>query len=42
LREQIADLKGERDHWRGMAEKLLLTDQSTSKPGFWARLMGRS
>lgn len=41
LREQITDLKGERDHWRSMAEKLLLTDQSSSaRPSLWSRLFG--
>lgn len=43
LREQIADLKDERDHWRSMAEKLLLTDQSVkAQPNFWFRLFGVS
>lgn len=43
LREQIADLREDRDRWRSMAEKLLLTDQSVkAQPNFWFRLFGVS
>lgn len=43
LKAQIADIQDERDHWRSMAEKLLLSDQRSQKEGgFWSRLMRRS
>lgn len=42
LREQIAELREERNAWREQAQRLALTDQRTTPPrGFWSRLFGR-
>lgn len=46
LREQVAELREERNAWREQAQRLALTDQRTasqsgSRPGFWSRLFGR-
>ncbi len=53
LQEQIADLRGDRDHWREEAQALhrLLPAPATNAPpegqgkptrGFWARLVGKT
>src|SRR3546814_3623770 len=46
LREQVAELREERNAWREQAQRLALTDQRavsqpSSRPGFWSRLFGR-
>jgi len=46
LREQVAELREERNAWREQAQRLALTDQRThpqSAPqrGFWSRLFSR-
>src|SRR3546814_4368453 len=43
LREQVAELREERNAWREQAQRLALTDQRavsqpSSRPGFWSRL----
>ena len=40
MKAQIFDLREERDHWRDMAQKLLLADQRPPR-GQWSRLLGR-
>lgn len=40
LREQVTELREERNAWREQAQRLALTDQrSASQPGFWGRLV---
>ncbi len=46
LREQVAELREERNAWREQAQRLALTDQraapqSSPRPGFWSRLFSR-
>ena len=41
LREQVAELREERNAWREQAQRLALTDQRVPRPGFWSRLLGR-
>jgi hypothetical protein len=46
LREQVAELREERNAWREQAQRLALTDQRAApqprpRPGFWSRLLGR-
>lgn len=46
LREQVAELREERNAWREQAQRLALTDQraasqSTPQRGFWSRLFRR-
>lgn len=42
LREQLAEVREERNAWREQAQRLALTDQrATPQPGFWSRLFGR-
>ena len=46
LREQVAELREERNAWREQAQRLALTDQrataqSSPRPGFWSRLFRR-
>jgi hypothetical protein len=46
LREQVAELREERNAWREQAQRLALTDQRaapqfTPKRGFWSRLFSR-
>ena len=39
LREQLAELREERNAWREQAQRLTLTDQRREPtPGFWSRL----
>src|SRR3546814_11530013 len=46
LREQVAELREERNAWREKAQRLAITEQSavskpSSRPGFWTRTVGR-
>src|SRR3546814_4356333 len=46
LREQVAELREERNAWREQAQRLALTDQRaapqpTPQRGFWSRLFSR-
>ena len=46
LREQVVELREERNAWREQAQRLALTDQrataqSSPRPGFWSRLFRR-
>lgn len=46
LREQVAELREERNAWREQAQRLALTDQrapsqTTPQRGFWSRLFSR-
>lgn len=46
LREQVAELREERNAWREQAQRLALTDQRATpqpspQPSFWSRLFGR-
>lgn len=40
LRDELDDVRKDRDAWRSQAEKLLLTDSVTVKPGWLRRLVG--
>ena len=42
--DQLGDLKEDRDHWRGQAQKVTaLIEDHTAKPkGIWSRLTGRN
>ncbi|EXX76378.1 hypothetical protein RirG_033740 [Rhizophagus irregularis DAOM 197198w] len=46
LREQVAELREERNAWREQAQRLALTDQRAApqpipQRGFWSRLFSR-
>lgn len=46
LREQVAELREERNAWREQAQRLALTDQRATpqpspRPGFWSRMFRR-
>jgi len=43
LREALSDAREDRDKWRDMAERLSLAPPSAieTKPGFWARMLGK-
>ncbi len=43
LRDQLADIRTDRDAWRDQAQRLALTDQrAPARPGMWSRIRGRS
>ena len=43
LRDQLADVRADRNAWRDQAQRLALTDQrAPARSGMWSRIRGRS
>ena len=42
LREQLSDLREDRDYWRQQATAMLLDQREKKGRSFWARLFGRT